>query len=399
VKTAWKRLERRLLNIALGADPKLRGRVKLSLIAVYGYVISSMLLAYGMHIGLVERDWGNVLMAYIWIGMPAFYLLVRTDLSSRLGNPGMDLPQCLYAIVAILFAYVITGPVRSSVLMLVSLVLVFGMFTLSARQVVIMGVFTVLSLGVVMVGMVLQQPDLFDARLEFIKFVLTASTLPALSAVAFYVAQVRERLVQRKQALREALARLEQVAMRDELTGLYNRRHMQMLIEQQALRQQRSGEGFCLAIIDLDHFKQINDRLGHQAGDQVLITFARVAADVMRQTDVLARWGGEEFLLMFTAPDPGTPGVEVALERLRSAMDAAIWPSGIQVSFSAGVTDHPRDEPLHETLERADRGLYAAKAAGRNQSVTMAAPPAVAASAPSATQPTGTGKLAETGQL
>ncbi|NBD19140.1 diguanylate cyclase [Aquabacterium fontiphilum] len=387
----WKRPWRRLLDLVLGTEPKLRGRVKLSMIAVYGYVISSMLLAYGMDIGLVEQGWGWVLMAYIWVGMPTFYLLVRTDLSSRLGNPGMDLPQCLYAIVAILFAYVITGPVRSSVLMLVSLVLVFGMFTLSARQVVIMGVFTVLGLGVVMTAMVWQHPDLFDARLEFIKFVLTACTLPALSAVAFYVAQVRERLVQRKQALREALARLEQVAMRDELTGLYNRRHMQALVEQQALRQQRSGEGFCLAIIDLDHFKQINDRLGHQAGDQVLGTFARVAGEVMRQTDTLARWGGEEFLLMFTAPDPGTPGVEAALDRLRRAAAAAHWPAGIHVTFSAGVTAHPLGEPLHETLERADRGLYEAKAAGRNRTVVLPAP--------SATRPTMQGELAETGQV
>ena len=90
---------------------------------------------------------------------------------------------------------------------LVALVLVFGMFTLTAMQVVIMGVFTVLSLGLVMTAMVLVHPEAFDARLEFIKFVLTACTLPALSAVAFYVAQVRARLLQRKEALREALSR------------------------------------------------------------------------------------------------------------------------------------------------------------------------------------------------
>lgn len=363
------------MNLVLGADRKVRARVQLTMIAVYGYTVSALLLVYGMDIGLVERGPGEWLLAYILVGVTGFYLLVRTDLSTRLGNPGMDLPQCLYAIVAILFAYVITGPVRSSVLMLVALVLVFGMFTLTARQVVIMGVFTVLSLGVVMTTMVLTEPGLFDARLEFIKFVLTASTLPALSAVAFYVAQVRARLLQRKAALREALAKLEQVAMRDELTGLYNRRHMQAVLEQQMLRQQRSGEGFCLAIIDLDHFKQINDRLGHQAGDEVLSTFARVASEVMRQTDFLARWGGEEFLLMFTAPDPGTPGVEIALGRLKQALARTRWPQDITVTFSAGVTQHPLDEPLHATLERADRALYDGKAAGRNRWVTLEATP------------------------
>lgn len=393
------RIWQALLNLVLGPEPKVRTRVQLTMIAVYGYSVSALLLVYAMRIGLVAEGPGQVLLAYVLAGMLGFYLLVRTDWSTRLGNPGMDLPQCLYAIVAILFAYVITGPVRSSVLMLIALVLVFGMFTLTAMQVVIMGVFTVLSLGLVMTAMVLAHPEAFDPRLEFIKFVLTACTLPAVSAVAFYVAQVRARLLQRKEALRDALSRLEQVAMRDELTGLYNRRHMQSVMDQQVLRQQRCGEGFSLAIIDLDHFKQINDRLGHQAGDEVLNTFARVASQVMRQTDALARWGGEEFLLMFTAPDPGTPGVGVALERLRQAVAQTTWPEGIRVTFSAGVTDHPTDEALHATLERADRALYAAKHAGRDRAVTLPAQGPHPDAPGSLSHPDTRQPLAENGQL
>ena len=160
------RLWQAILNLVLGTDPPVRARVRLNMIAIYGYGVSSLLLWYAMRIGLVAPGPGQVLMIYVLVGMVSFYLLVRSDLSSRMGSPGLDLPQCLYAIVAILFAYVITGPVRSSVLMLIALVLVFGMFALSAMQVLIMGVFTVFSLGGVMTAMVWAQPQDFDPRLE-----------------------------------------------------------------------------------------------------------------------------------------------------------------------------------------------------------------------------------------
>ncbi|WP_294639515.1 GGDEF domain-containing protein [uncultured Aquabacterium sp.] len=365
---------RALNDLVLGADRRVRERVRLSMIAVWGYSVSSVLLVYAMHIGLVERGPGEALMAYMWIGMSTFYLLVRSNWSSRMGSPGMDLPQCLYALGAILFAYAITGPVRSSVLMMIALVLVFGMFTLSARQVFVMGAATVLGLGGVMAAMVHIDPVTFDPRLELIKFVLAASTLPAVSAVAFYVAQVRARLVQQKAELRHALDLLQEIATRDELTGLVNRRHMLALIDKEMQRQQRTGEGFCLALMDLDHFKRINDQHGHQAGDAALRHFAETARQVLRQTDTLARWGGEEFLLMLPSPEPGPVGAELALARIRDELQARpVSDIGLKLGFSAGVTEHPAGEPLDATLERADKALYAAKAAGRQRTEVLPA--------------------------
>lgn len=364
----------RIGDLVLGTKRKVRLRVTLAMIAFYGYSVSSMLLLFAIDIGLVARQPGLWLMAYMWVGMTTFYVLVRTDWSSRLGNPGMDLPQCLYATVAILWAYMIAGEVRSSVLMLVALVLVFGMFSLKAHEVVILGIFTVASLGVIMAFMALHDPKL-DARLELIRFVLAAGTLPAVSGVAYYVSQMRARLIQQKGELAHAFALLQEVASRDELTQLVNRRHMQQRIEEEALMQLRSGEPFCLALIDLDHFKRVNDQHGHAVGDQVLKEFAEAAEHALRKTDVLARWGGEEFLLLLPNEQPAN--AQAAMARIAARLrlhQHGPGASGLPVTFSAGLTNHPAGEPLHETLERADQALYAAKAQGRNRTMVRLAP-------------------------
>ncbi|MGQ0597974.1 GGDEF domain-containing protein [Aquabacterium sp.] len=365
----------KLSDLVLGTDPKLRARVAMTLLALYGYAACTGILLYLVHIQQVPARTAMPLVAFMWTGVPLFYLLVRTGISKRLGSPGMDLPQCLFAMASILFAYVIVGPMRNAVLLLIALVMVFSMITLTPRQVRIMGVSTFACLGLAMAWLTLHEPDQVDVRMELMKFVLAACTLPVISAVASHVAKLRTKLVDQKQELQHALSMLHEVATRDELTGLHNRRHMHQLLEQQFKRQLRSGEGFCLALIDLDHFKHVNDQFGHQMGDTVLKAFAEAIGKELRQTDVLARWGGEEFLLMLTAPDPGLHGAQASLARFQAALQQVVVGKGVRITFSAGLTEHPPGEPLHETLERADRGLYQAKAHGRNR-VELVLPPA-----------------------
>jgi len=97
--------------------------------------------------------------------------------------------------------------------------------------------------------------------------------------------------------------------MHDPLTGLFNRQQMQHLLERECDRHQRSGTGFCVALIDLDHFKSVNDTHGHPVGDEVLVNFAKAAQTVLRTTDVICRWGGEEFLVLLVDTDPASDGV------------------------------------------------------------------------------------------
>jgi diguanylate cyclase (GGDEF)-like protein len=132
----------------------------------------------------------------------------------------------------------------------------------------------------------------------------------------------------------------------------------------------------CIALLDIDFFKQINDRHGHAAGDEVLRSFAAAARAELRSGDVLARWGGEEFLLML--PDTGEPEALMVVERIRArvgglriaAPDGGDMPDGRRLSFSAGLTARRGTEALADTVNRADKALYQAKSSGRDRVVT-----------------------------
>jgi diguanylate cyclase (GGDEF)-like protein len=161
------------------------------------------------------------------------------------------------------------------------------------------------------------------------------------------------------------------MATRDELTGLANRRCMAELLEAERERSLRSGHPWSVAIIDIDHFKRVNDAYGHAAGDAVLRAVAEVGAGAIRRCDSLARWGGEEFILLLRDVDPGAASIVAA--RLRQALqesDIAVDDAFIQVTASIGIAAHRPGESVNATMSRADRALYVAKAGGRNRVVT-----------------------------
>ena len=158
------------------------------------------------------------------------------------------------------------------------------------------------------------------------------------------------------------------LANHDPLTGLPNRRHTSDLAAAALQRAETSGEALTAALIDLDHFKLINDHIGHAGGDRVLKDFARTAREAIRETDTLGRWGGEEFLLLM----PGTT-LDVALtvvERLRARALTIALPGGatnLRVSLSAGLATNEADvKTLDGLVARADAALYRAKNEGRN---------------------------------
>jgi diguanylate cyclase (GGDEF)-like protein/PAS domain S-box-containing protein len=190
--------------------------------------------------------------------------------------------------------------------------------------------------------------------------------------------RVRERTAQLEQSNREKLemlagleqarAELERLSRQDPLTGLANRRELDERIGLELQRANRGEHGFCLAMLDIDRFKRVNDEFGHALGDEVLRRIAAVLRQTCRAVDVVARYGGEEFAVAL--PDTGLAEAVVLCERIRLAIEAHPWHElavGLGVTISAGVVARLPGESPDAALARADALLYEAKRKGRNR--------------------------------
>jgi diguanylate cyclase (GGDEF)-like protein len=173
---------------------------------------------------------------------------------------------------------------------------------------------------------------------------------------------------------RQQRTALEQLALTDELTGLLNRRAAEARLREEAARARRHDEGFILVLVDLDHFKLINDRYGHNVGDEMLAGFSRLLMTLVREEDWVARWGGEEFIV-FLRTEVMDRAVAI-LERLREDIKAHPFTTtagALHVTISAGLGQfNPEGKDHGATLARADSALYEAKTGGRDRVVAGA---------------------------
>ncbi|MFB6260869.1 MAG: diguanylate cyclase [Thiohalorhabdaceae bacterium] len=161
----------------------------------------------------------------------------------------------------------------------------------------------------------------------------------------------------------------ERIGLSDSLTGLPNRRAFQEFLEHHVAAAERFGEPLAMLVLDLDHFKAINDTYGHSQGDEVLKRVAATLAAHCRKSDVVARWGGEEFGVL--APKTDLPGGVELADKLRSAVAATAMPEGMpQVTVSLGVAQYQPGESADTLFHRADEALYQAKPGGRDQVAT-----------------------------
>ncbi len=157
----------------------------------------------------------------------------------------------------------------------------------------------------------------------------------------------------------------EQIAITDPLTGLYNRLKLDESLEKELDRAHRYDGNLGLILMDIDHFKQVNDNYGHQVGDKILIKIAEVLNNNIRKVDIVGRWGGEEFLII--CPQTDEQGTFQLAENLRKAIVSCKFPEVGTKTASFGVTNYQNGDSPHQLLSRSDRALYKAKQNGRNK--------------------------------
>lgn len=256
---------------------------------------------------------------------------------------GIDIdlkPLYLWIPIIYVFAFTLTGHNRSSL----------------AISLVIMALFLVISLPYLIQHSTQPDGD-FTIQLHIVSVVLVA---------ALYVFSSYQRSLQLAQLTVDELGRL---ANTDELTKLPNRRRIAEIVESELVRFARYGRAFSLILIDIDHFKAVNDRFGHMVGDQALVALAARAREALRDVDTLSRWGGEEFVVIL--PETGLDESLRKAEALCAHVAAQPLVDACTVTVSCGVTSVIPGDTAESLLQRADMALYSAKQRGRNRAEMM----------------------------
>lgn len=372
----------------LGHQPAVRAAVLDVLSAIVTYVVASFLLGIGSARGVIPTWISASLIGAFVVAWGTIFGLVRSGWSQRLADPHLTFVRVFVDMGAMTLAHAFIPIVRGATLQLLCAMLAFYMGRLNQRQILGTSLFAVCLMVAALLGLWLTQPENIVLSVEILNLAMCSVLLPIAGFVGGEVYRIYQRSATQRDQLRLTLTQLSHLSTRDSLTDLTNRRHMLSLLEEEVRRQRRNGQTFSIALIDIDLFKLINDTHGHPVGDQVLKGFASLAKQTIGAADTLARWGGEEFLLLL--PIDNLEQASDALNRLHEAVRRHDWTQyapDLRLTFSAGLAEHAQHEALDALLERADRALYRAKQLGRDRSVQAAPAARHAAHAP-ATAPT-----------
>ena len=351
----------------LSEDPSTQQRMLGCLMATALLAAYGCILVWMGRIGLAA--WPAV---GIWTAVAlGVQLLISAWVRSRRSKPLEEsvctMVQMGWGVICVAASYPL-APMANDVLpCLVAIMLIFGATSLRLRHAVAMTMY-----AMVVTSTTIVLTTHFQGRIagtpELMQLTILAGLLLACVGVCAKLHRQRQLMAQELEAHRS-------LASRDALTGLLNRRSMLELLHLEQRRCLRGTSGMLLVVMDLDHFKLINDRYGHAAGDRALQCFADTVRHAIRSSDVLARWGGEEFVLLLTNMELSV--AQTMLERVsRTLQNTAVpdAPHQLRITVSCGLAQHVASESVEATLERADRALYEAKHLGRNRVVVAPTP-------------------------
>ncbi len=319
-----------------------------------------------MHIALPEA---LVLVSLIWISLLAYQLLMATGVTLSLREPSLSLPLILYFTGVFMVSGYYVDEFRLSVVTLFFAALLMVSFRLSGKVMIAVAFLASAAYALMLWVALMDRWVQLSLSVELLQWLVFAMISVSFAVTGGGVNRLRNTLAEKNRELANAVGKVREMAIRDDLTGLFNRRHLLDILERQRALSDGKGVPFAVCYVDLDHFKKINDRHGHDWGDRVLRQFSELALSGMRDGDYFGRLGGEEFLLVL--PQSDAHGALLVAERLRQRwreqrFDAQGGPA--TVSLSVGVAAYQDGESVDELLNRADQGLYKAKSSGRDQS-------------------------------
>ena len=320
-----------------------------------GYAPLSAVLWYGL---------------WIAVGMAFITWAYASGWSQKRRDPGLFLEHQLMSISGVLGLLVVAPQVAFQALVML---LVFSADGFLARRRTSFWLTWGLTLALVAVVICWRGPQMRMVTDTLAGQLLTAAVMLGAvvrcSMLVTYFRGMQYRLSASNQKLAAALAHIEQLARYDELTGVANRRGVLERLHLALEGVQRHGTPLSIALLDIDHFKSINDQYGHGCGDAVLRAFGSLLSTEMRAIDVAGRYGGEEFLLVL--PETDIPQALVLLERLRQRTQDMPWDrlvdQPVTVTCTVGATQYQPGEPVEAAIARADAAMYSGKALGRNR--------------------------------
>ena len=350
-------------------DAKTTSRMlKLWAVTTSLFILCIFLLWVSVLYGRTNRSEAAFLTGFIVVGPVGSFVLIGLRKLLQVKPTRIAWLQCIHAIIAIIGAYMVVSQDRGSTLLLLGVVLIFGSSVFSRRVAKKLGVIAIVLLVASMVWLIANASNNYVFWSAVNHLFLAVCLLVAIDFLTKKFTDLRVRLQVDNAELQLALKEINTLAMSDDLTHLPNRRSMREVLAgaQESLRMNTSQQ-LSLALLDLDFFKNINDRYGHTVGDEVLRLFAEKIQPELRTTDVLARWGGEEFLLMM--PNTETQTAVLVLERVRKCtaeIDIPECDEALTITFSAGLASCKKNDSIWETITQADKAMYQAKAEGRN---------------------------------
>jgi diguanylate cyclase (GGDEF)-like protein len=343
-----------------GIEAKQALRMRRFLMAASAYAVSGALVQASAWLGYLPAWMPMWWVIGVVAANAAFFVLLHSGWNLRLPDPSMTEIQLIVSMVAILVVISQADEARGVLLMFLPGPLLFGVLRLNFRQMARVGIVGLVGYMGVIAVLAFHEP-------ERVRLSLEALYLMSLAAIMFFVCLMGGYISKIRSDLASTVSKIGELAQRDPLTGLFNRRNLMERLDIEIARCDRQmRRGITLCMIDLDHFKRVNDTFGHPVGDEVLIGVGKCLANSIRVIDYVARYGGEEFIILLEADSDDL--AFAMCERIRAEVGklgfAAIQELSINVSI--GMASFAKGESSAKLIERADKALYLAKANGRN---------------------------------